>query len=130
MFDVEVLKSFSNARKYSKNEVIIDEGAESPYSLYVILSGSARVVKNYGQFDQTVVAMLNRGEFFGEMSLFMKQPRTASVVTAEEAVLLEITQENVYEMIKLNPQMIYGILKTLCIRVDELNSRVRSMGIK
>jgi len=130
LFDYEVLKSYSDARKYPKNEIIISEGAESPFSLYVILSGSVRVVKEYGKFTQSVVGILEKGDFFGEMSLFMRKPRTATVITAEETVLMEITQENVYEVIRLNPQMFYGILKALCIRVDELNSRVRSLGMK
>jgi CRP-like cAMP-binding protein len=127
---MDVLKSFSTAGKYGKNEIIIHEGADNPFSLYIILSGSVRVVKNYGKFDQSVVGVLRKGEFFGEMSLFMKKPRTATVVTAEESVVLEITQENVYELIRLNPQMFYGILKALCMRVDELNNRVRSLGMK
>jgi len=130
LFDMEVLKSYSTARKYNKSEVVITEGAESPYSLYIILSGSVRVIKNYGKFEQSVVGILKQGDFFGEMSLFMKKPRTATIVTAEETVILEITQKNVYEVIRSNPQMFYEILKTLCMRIDELNNRVRSLGMK
>jgi CRP-like cAMP-binding protein len=74
--------------------------------------------------------MLEKGDFFGEMSMFMKKPRTATVVTSEETVILEITQGNVYELIKQNPQMFYDILKTLCYRLDELNDRVRSLGVR
>jgi CRP-like cAMP-binding protein len=129
LFDLEILKLHSSTRKYPKNELVISEGAESPFSLYFILSGSVRVVKNYGQFSQSVVGVLERGDFFGEMSLFMKKPRTATVQTAEESVLMEITQENVYEVIRSNPKIFYEILKTLCERVDRLNSRVRSLGV-
>lgn len=130
MFDVDVLKSYSNVRRCTKNEVIINEGDDNPYSLYIILDGAVRVVKRYGQFDQAVLAVLRKGDFFGEMSLFMKKPRSATVITSEETVVLEITQENVYEVIRLNPQVFYGILKTLCTRLDELNDRVRTLGIR
>ena len=130
MFDVELLKSYSTAKKFGKNEIVIHEGDDSPYSLYIILSGAVRVVKRYGQFDQSVVGALEKGEFFGEMSLFMKKPRTATVVTSEETVILEITQGNVYEVIKQSPQMFYDILKALCYRLDELNDRVRSLGMR
>ena len=130
MFEIELLKKYSTARKYAKSEVVIQEGEGSPFSLYVILSGSVRVVKGLGTFEQSVVGILNKGDFFGEMSLFTKQPRAATVITAEEAVLLEVSQDNVYELIRANPKVFYEILKTLCMRVDELNSRVRSLGMR
>ena len=129
MFDINSLKGLSIAQRYPANTVIINQGDETPYSLYIVLSGNVRVVKNYGKFDQSVVAKLGPGDFFGEMSLFMQKPRTATVITAEEAVVLEIQQSNVYELIRSNPEMIFDILKTLCSRVDELNTRVRSLGI-
>jgi len=128
MFNIDDLKSYSIAQRYAKNKVIIKEGDAMPYSLYIVLSGTVRVVKNYGEFDQSVVAKLGPGDFFGEMSLFMKKPRTATVITAEESVILEVKQTNVYELIRSNPEMIYSILKTLCARLDEANSRVRSLG--
>ncbi|MCL2170360.1 MAG: cyclic nucleotide-binding domain-containing protein [Defluviitaleaceae bacterium] len=127
MFDVDVLKAYSNVRKYDKNEVIIYEGGQSPYSLYIILSGTVKVFKDYAKPYQTTVGSLRKGDFFGEMSLFLKKPRTATVVAAEVVTLLEISQDNVYEVIRLNPQMFYEILKALCMRVDELNTRVRSL---
>ena len=129
MFDINTLKGVSIAQKYPPNTIVINEGDDMPYSLYILLSGKVRVVKNYGSFDQSVVSKLGPGDFFGEMSLFMQKPRTATVVTAEESIILEIKQSNVYDLIRSNPEMIYSILKTLCSRVDELNSRVRSLGL-
>lgn len=121
------LMNLSTAKKFPKNSVIISEGDSQPYSMYFLLSGSVRVVKNYGGYNQVVVATLNKGDFFGEMSLFLLKPRSATVVTADETVALEITQLNVYELIEKNPQVLYHILKVLCTRIDNLNDRVRSL---
>jgi len=128
LINMDSLIEYSSAKKYKKGTAIIEEGAESPYSFYIILSGSVRVVKNYSKYDQTVVAVLSSGDFFGEMSLFMKKPRTATIVTAEDTVVLEITQDNVYEVMKLNPHIFCSIIETLCKRIDDLNGRVRSLG--
>ena len=125
---VESLKTLSSARRFARNEIIIREGDESPYSLYIILSGTVRVVKGYGTFEQTVVGSLTKGEFFGEMSLFLLKPRSATVLTSEETIVLEITQNNVYELMELNQELFFHLLKALCVRVDNLNARVRSLG--
>ena len=127
MFDYEKLKSLSSAKRYPKNTIVIHEGDSMPYSLYIVLSGSVRVVKFYGKYDQSVLANLTPGDFFGEMSLFMKKPRTATVITIEDSVILEIEQTNVIELIRGNPEMIYSVIKTLCNRLDDANERVRSL---
>ena len=121
------LKSMSIASKYEKNSVIIQEGAEAPYSMYLILQGEVRVVKDYGQVDQKVIARLRPGDFFGETSLFLLKPRSATVITSkEETVVLEITEENVYEVIENNPKLLHGIIKTLCSRIDYLNEKLHT----
>ena len=124
MFNLLELQLRSTAKRFEKNQQIIKEGDKS-YSMYIVLSGMVRVVKNYGEPHQITVANLGPGDFFGEMSLFLLKARTATVVTVEETVVLEINQTNVFEMMGENPQMPYSIIKTLCARIDDLNERVR-----
>ena len=126
--DIAKLKDYSTARKFAKNQVIITEGDTMPYSMFIVLKGGVRVIKNLGEFGQSVVANLGPGDFFGEMSLFLSEPRKASVIASEETITLEINQTNVYEVIENNPTLLYSILKTLCHRIDSLNDRVRSFG--
>ena len=124
MTDLSKLADMSNALKFPKNMPIIKEGANEPYSMYIILQGQVRIVKNYGDIDQMVVATLGAGDYFGEMSLFLKKPRTATVITSAETVVLEITENNVYEVIETNPNLLYGMIAGLCKRVDFLNDKV------
>lgn len=126
MIDLSQLQNLATTSQHPKNTVIIKEGEDMPYSMYIVLKGAVRVVKNYGKFDQIVVSNLGAGDFFGEMSLFLLKPRTATVITAEDSIVLEINQNNVYELITESPQLLYSILRTLCSRIDELNDRVRS----
>lgn len=123
--DLSKLVELSTAKRLGKGAVIIKEGATMPYSMYIVLSGSVRVVKSYGAYDQMLVATLYPGDFFGEMSLFLMKPRTATVVTIEETVVLEINQSNVYEVIQKDPQFLFSVLKTLCTRIDDLNEKVK-----
>jgi len=126
MFDLTKLQKLSTARSFEKNQLIIKEGDNSN-SMFIVLTGSARVVKNYGSYDQVAVAILNPGEFFGEMSLFLSKPRTASVIAVEDTIVLEMDQSNVYQLIEDNPEMLFSIIKTLCLRIEDLNERVRTV---
>jgi len=116
----------ATAIKYPKHNEIIKEGDTTHYNMYIILSGGVRVVKSYGEPGQTVLSTLGVGDAFGEMSMFLKQPRSASVVAFKDSVLLEITEDKILEIIGSNPKLLYGLIKTLCERIDHLNSKVAS----
>ena len=126
MIDFAQIKGLSTASRFpKKNTVVIKEGDVDTRSMYIILQGEVRVVKNYGKVDQVLLTHLGPGDFFGEASLFLAKPRIASVVTSDDdTVLLEINHENVFDVIENNPKMLYGLIKALCARIDDLNERV------
>jgi len=126
MFDLTKLQKLSTARSFDRNQLIIKEGDKS-FSMFIVLTGLARVVKNYGSYEQVAVAVLNPGEFFGEMSLFLSKPRTASVIAIEDTIVLEIDQSNVHQLIEENPELLFSIVKKLCLRIEDLNERVRTI---
>jgi len=126
--DVKGLMKYSSAHKYPKNTPIINENDTMPYSMYILLQGKVRVVKNYGKSNQATIASLNVGDFFGEMSLFLMEPRSATVITAEESILLEINQANVNEFIMESPDILHSIIKTLCTRINGLNEKIRLLA--
>jgi len=72
---------------YSKGEQIIKEG-DYGSSIYKILSGRVRIFTCFGK-DTTTLAILDRGDIFGEMTFFNLglEPRSASAVAMEDAVL-------------------------------------------
>jgi len=74
---------------YSKGEQIIKEG-DYGSSIYKILSGRVRICKGFGK-DTATLAILDRGDIFGEMTFFNLglEPRSASA-TAMEDVVLEV----------------------------------------
>ena len=118
------LTQLSTAAAYPENSVIIKEGDTENLSMYVILRGKVDVFKNYGSNEQVLLTSLNAGDFFGETSLFLSKPRIASVIAAEDLILLEVNHENVAEIIKSNPDLLYGITQALCARIDAMNEKM------
>ena len=124
MVNLEKLKELSQAKKFGKNASIIKEGAKEPFSMFIVLHGEVGIVKNYGSPAQKIVNKLGPGDFFGEMSLFLLQPRSATVIALTDCICLEINQLDSYSILEKNIDLLFYILKALCKRIDHLNSKV------
>lgn len=118
------LTKLSNTQKYAKNTVIISENSNAPYSLYVILKGEVQVYKNHSLANAYLIATLGPGDFFGEMSLYLMQQRTATVVTTTETIVIELDQSNAQKFLRDHPEFTHNMIRTLCSRIDDLNQRL------
>lgn len=103
-------------KKFIKNfeagQVIFHEG-EKGENMYFILSGAVNIIKK-GQ----VIRVLKADEYFGEMSMLLDAPRTATVVAAEsETQLVEISWENFHLILRENPSIVLAILKEQALRL-------------
>ncbi len=65
------------------------------------------------------LAVLSANEIFGELSLLDSEPRSASATTLTDCILLKIEQELFYDVIATNPDILKGIMRTLCKRLRE-----------
>jgi len=110
---------FTN-RIYGKGEVIIVEGDTDSESLYYILTGSVEIRRNCGKVNEVLLATLNSGDFFGELSLFLKEPRTATVTAREYSTIMEVRKCNMHDFIDENPADAYSMMETLCVRFNNM----------
>ena len=107
---------------YADGEVIIAEGDVGD-CMYVIQSGRVEAVTGSG-VDEHRVAVLEGGDFFGEMALFDKEVRSATVRAMGEARVLTIDKRALLKRISEDPLMAMNLLKTMSQRVRSLNDRV------
>jgi CRP-like cAMP-binding protein len=98
--------------------VIIRQG-EVGGSLYVIVRGEVRIVKEQGE-TRTEVSRLGETEFFGEMALVTDTPRVATVEAVTEVELLEVTRETMRLLIQDFPQVVPNVIKFLKDRLLEI----------
>src|SRR5437588_132892 len=82
------LAASSASHVFAPGEIVIRAGDEGS-SMFVVHKGHVSVQISDNGKPRTV-AMLNEGDFFGEMALFTGEPRTANVVASEETEVLEI----------------------------------------
>ena len=75
-------------------------------SVYLIASGSVNVFTTLLSGERVDLAVLRSGDFFGEISFLTGKPRTATVETAEDAVILEITEDKLREITSQRPHIL------------------------
>jgi len=109
---------------FAKGEVIISQG-DIGDRLYLIIDGKVKVM-----VDGRQVAELGERECFGEMSILDAEPRSASVIAESDVVLLELSQEDFYQMINERPEIAQGIIKVLTHRLREANRLISELKSK
>lgn len=82
---------------------VIREG-EIGHHFFIILEGSARVVKNTRAGERNW-GVLKKGDYFGEEALLFDRPRSASVITLESCRLLRMSQQNFLDLVDRYPHM-------------------------
>ena len=89
--------------EFMTGERIIAEGDEGD-AMYLISSGGGRVVKEV-EGQELTLDNLAEGEFFGEMSLLVGGPRSASVFAATNTEVLRLKSSDLFEIMKKYPRI-------------------------
>ena len=84
---------------------IVKQG-DTGQSVYVIANGSVKVWTLVPSGERLDLAVLRANEFFGEMSFLSGKPRTATVETAEDAVILEVTEDKLRDLVTRRPRVL------------------------
>jgi cAMP-dependent protein kinase regulator len=91
--------------------VSIVEQNDTGKSVYIIAGGSVKVYTTLLSGERVELAVLRPGDFFGEMSFLTGKPRTATVETAEDSLLLEVTEDKLREITSQKPHILEVLQK-------------------
>jgi CRP/FNR family transcriptional regulator, cyclic AMP receptor protein len=125
---LEILASGTVRRNYPKGRTIVAEG-EPSQSLYILLSGRAKVQRSDTEGKEVILAVLMSGEFFGEMSLIDDAPRSASVITLESCDFLAINKENFKAMLTQNSDLGMAVMRGLVRRLREADKKIETLAL-
>lgn len=103
-------------RTFDADQKIVSEG-ENATAFYLVLDGKVEVRRG-----KKVISKLGKGQFFGEMALFDKQPRSADVVAVEKTTCLLLTSWALDGLLSKNWSVTRNVLKELATRLRTTNS--------
>jgi len=116
------MKESELGRTYKDGEIICREG-DVGESMFVIQSGSVEVSKNHNG-GEMVLRTMTRGEIFGEMALFDRMERSATVKALGEAIVLRVDKKGFFAKACQDPTMTFNILEGMSKRIRDLTSEL------
>lgn len=101
-------------QEFAAKEVVIAQGSRRT-PLYFLERGGVRVEKD----GVEIAKVTDPGAVFGEMSLLLDEPATASVVAAKQTTLCRVDDPRNY--LKEHPDVMFYVSGLLAMRLDRLN---------
>jgi CRP-like cAMP-binding protein len=126
--EMKLLATFSSEERFRAGSLIFREG-DAGDKLYIILEGRVRISKFIPGVGEEALAVLDRGDFFGEMALIDAKPRSADAKAHEsDATVLSIDRATLNEILSMDPHASLQFLNLLCRmisrRLREINDKI------
>ena len=115
-------KAEDTQRFYPMGTMVFAEN-QSGQDMFIIQSGQIKITKIIDG-KEVLLAMLKRGDFFGEMALLENLPRSASAIAHDDCQLMVINRKNFDQMVSTQAQMISRLTNTLAERLWSMYRQV------
>ena len=116
------------ARHYESGKFIFLEDSEGEQCFFVV-QGSVKVTRLSKDGREVILAMLNEGEFFGEMALLDGESRSANVIALEQTEVLTLNREDFLIVLHDYPQIAIQLLKEMAHRLRKSDRHIASLSL-
>lgn len=128
MSDIQAMLFSKFGRKMPADTVLFQEGDRGE-EMFIIQSGKVKISRRIRGVEKTL-AVLEKGEFFGEMAILNDKPRSASAETLEDCDMLVIDRKTFDALIRGNSEIAVRFIKRLADRLRETNDQMEALMIK
>lgn len=116
------------SKHFENGNYIFLEDSEGEQCFFV-LEGSVKVTRLSKDGREVILAMLNEGDFFGEMSLLDGESRSANVIALEKTKVLTLDRNDFIEVVNDYPQIAVQLLKELARRLRKSDRQIASLSL-
>ncbi|HXU47311.1 MAG TPA: cyclic nucleotide-binding domain-containing protein [Thermoanaerobaculia bacterium] len=109
--------------EYPAGQYIFHEG-ELGTEMYLVNEGQVEVLNRVGE-DDCQIAVLDKGDFFGEMSLLEDLPRAASIRALSDVKLVLINGTTFERMLQTNPEIAVRMMRKLSRRLRDADAMLK-----
>ncbi|OOZ41621.1 hypothetical protein BOW53_02770 [Solemya pervernicosa gill symbiont] len=126
--ELRQLSTQSNNRLAHAGTPLLRQG-EAGDSLFILREGMLEVRKAKEGQAETVVGRIQPGDFFGEMSLLLGEPRSATVVPIVDSMIIEISRDTMTQMMQGRPELANYLAELLAERQADSAAKIASAQI-
>ncbi len=114
------ITSHASERSLVRGDVLFLEG-DSPDSLYIVLRGRIAVTNKSTDGRESVLALMEPGDLFGEMGMLDDRPRSAGARALETSSVVRLPYEPVIALLRDDPTLLWGVVRLLAGRLRNMD---------
>ncbi len=128
-FQLRKLATALEERAFPGSSHIFREG-DPGTSMFIISEGKVRISKNVPGIGEEALAILEKGQYFGEMSLIEDGPRSADAIAHVSCKCYVLDRQKLDQVMFTDKELAYTLLwtfvRTLSGRLRETNDKIRA----
>jgi CRP-like cAMP-binding protein len=125
----ERVASVIKIRDLAEGEVLVPEGTSDNH-LYVIVTGTLRVVRNAGAAEELSLFVLTEGDLVGELSFIDDTVHYASLIARGPTRVLGLEREALEAMLKTDPDAVYRVMRGIIRTVHQIQRRLSMQQVE
>lgn len=102
--ELREFEKIMHRRVFKANEPIFWEG-EPGVGMYIVKSGSVGIYKILPDKAKEEIALLSKGEFFGELALLDESPRSATCISRERSEIIGLFRPDLFNLLSRKPRL-------------------------
>jgi len=115
-------------RRFKRGELIVEQGTKSN-ALFILLNGRARVLTADTRGREVILAVLQPGDYVGEMSLIDHEPHSATVRAEVQTDMLVLGRNEFARCLPESSSLSYAILRGLVARLRNADRQIESLAL-
>ncbi|MEO7245909.1 MAG: Crp/Fnr family transcriptional regulator [Rubrivivax sp.] len=115
-------------RRFRRGELVVEQGRKSN-ALFILLNGRARVLTADARGREVILAVLESGDYVGEMSLIDNEPHSATVRAEVQTDMLVLQRTDFARCLPENSTLSYAILRGLVRRLRNADRQIESLAL-
>ena len=114
--------------RFKRGEALVSQGDKSN-SLFILLTGRARVVSTDKRGREVILATLTPGDYIGEMSLIDNESHSATVRAEMQTDVLKLGRAEFARCLPENTSMAYAVMKGLVQRLRHADRKIETLAL-
>ena len=124
----EVISGAVIKRRFKRGEALVEQGQKSN-ALFILLTGSARVMTSDSRGREVILATLAQGDYLGEMSIIDNEPHSATVRAEVQTDVLMLGRSEFARCLTENASMSLVVMRGLVKRLRHADRKIESLAL-